>query len=1003
VHYSCTRRKKKLERSMVSQINEETKDGHNVSRIERVCPALLDLLTADGGSARDTLFQLLDSSHDSSRIAPTADSDVPWYWQQVHLKLTLQILVARTSSELANAVVKNNALKPNNSNNETDPAASSSVPVQLSQRLHLFRDLLLQLEAKIRAAEEEEYSDVSSDQPNRYSHAQLFAQVCLAYQLRPVEKRVLQFLITAKIQPATCAMFLLLPATMDYYSSLPGSGHGGDESMAFLSSTIRYASGGTALDWKTLANDDHVLCKDRVLIVEQEEYSEVSKLTVSSEAVKAFLFWTMTSEDKLKLAGTKLLDLVQDNNETGCEDNSAVPPSNKQQSARVSELDTDANVEDILSKLQGSITPSIDADDVGDDKYDAVLMAEFNDANDGDQMKESAPLVSSQEKEDAQGGDDEEDHTKPVAFENELDYLHQYFEIAMHKVALSRQRTAQDLKNASLNDMKPSWMRSGNEKSVKQRSVGEISAKLRLSTRKMELSLALTRQQGAFYPRLELLAEQLQLDDFQKFVLVYLAGSMISPVFKSCIQGDDSFTSSDKNAKVGDLLVAYFGTFSEQVAARPYFYKSSLLLKKGIVKTIKDFSAPPDLTDQQVRLDRRVLDTIVGLDKESSEISQGSHLFEPKVSLDSVVLPDMLKETIAGSVAHFETFRAYRKHHPDFDEAISYGVGLTLMFCGKSGTGKTMTANAIAAKLGKKLLLVNFPLLNQQNGRDDNHETKFQSIFREAELSDAIIFFDECESLFSKRSSGGSSETTELLTELERFEGIVFLATNHPFDLDEAMYRRINEVFEFKPPNYLERLQIWKLVTSHKAVPCGPNIDWESIALKYELTGGFIKNAVISALLDGVGRNPNSPQITEQDILNGCKKQVRGVLQMLDFHERVIPKNGLSDLIVSETVMEKLTEMVSLEKARGILFGTWGFDESMRARQGTTALFWGPSGTGRSRSAEAIGFELGKPLKVVDLPRLLTGSKGDGSNGNSENDAVRTVFQVRLQSLLNLI
>lgn len=144
------------------------------------------------------------------------------------------------------------------------------------------------------------------------------------------------------------------------------------------------------------------------------------------------------------------------------------------------------------------------------------------------------------------------------------------------------------------------------------------------------------------------------------------------------------------------------------------------------------------------------------------------------------------------------------------------------------------------------------------------------------------------------------------------------------------MYRRINEVFQFNAPNYLERLEIWKLVTSHKAVPCDPSIDWESIALKYELTGGFIKNAVISALLDGVGRDPKTPQITETDILNGCKKQVRGALQMVDFNERVVPKEGLSSLIVSEPVMDKLSEIVSLEKARGILFGSWGFDEDMR-------------------------------------------------------------------------
>ena len=73
----------------------------------------------------------------------------------------------------------------------------------------------------------------------------------------------------------------------------------------------------------------------------------------------------------------------------------------------------------------------------------------------------------------------------------------------------------------------------------------------------------------------------------------------------------------------------------------------------------------------------------------------------------------------------------------------------------------------------------------------------------EAELSDATVFFDECEQFFARRNSDAGSQVVELLTELERFEGIVFLATNRPFDLDEAMYRRISEVFEVKYPNHM--------------------------------------------------------------------------------------------------------------------------------------------------------------------------------------------------------
>ena len=178
-------------------------------------------------------------------------------------------------------------------------------------------------------------------------------------------------------------------------------------------------------------------------------------------------------------------------------------------------------------------------------------------------------------------------------------------------------------------------------------------------------------------------------------------------------------------------------TISEQVAARPYFYRSSKVIQKGLLRVCKTYGAM-DLTDQELQLDRRVLDCIVGLDKESTEVAEGSYLYDPKVDLETVVLPPKLKNTITEAVQYFDQFKRYRQR-TSFDEAITYGVGLTLMFCGPSGTGKTMTANAIAAMLKKKLLLVNFPRLTQSE-RGNEGQSAFQSIFREAELSDAIIF-----------------------------------------------------------------------------------------------------------------------------------------------------------------------------------------------------------------------------------------------------------------------
>jgi SpoVK/Ycf46/Vps4 family AAA+-type ATPase len=906
--------------------------GPNALRVQSVFPALLDLLD-------DRLVAALDSAEDLD------DHEASQYWDKVHLMFILRILVARTSSEIAGAVFRKHK------RDERDDLPYSEVtPSQLSERLTLFRELL---------------NSIS------FGSQHLLDRVSNAYDLSTLETRVLQFLVTCKIQSDSTIQSLL--------QSGKERGIASDPDIFFSPEIFRYVCGASPLEMKEILDEDHVLVKDRLLVLTLDEFGGSPTLEASDEACRAFLGQDLSTEDKLKLAGTKLLDIIDGPDNGMAADGSKANSHAKNSASR-------ATIQDMLQSidLEGSMTPK--SADTGDDlegssntSGELVTEADLEGLLD---KKLEAPTVKS-------ALDTEQvisDSKEPRRYTCELDYLKDQFDLVLQKVIHSRHRIAQDLRNASVPDSRPSWMRTENTPKV---SSGETTAKIRLAQRKIDHSLDLTRKEGTFYPRLELLVDQLGLDAFEKSVLVYLAGSMISPIFKSCLQNEGSIR-SEPPVTVGNLLSVFCNSFSEQVACRTYFYRSSKLIRKGLVKPLVNYNGT-DLTDQELILDRRVLDCIVGLDKESTEVSQGSNLYEPKVSLDSVVLPHALKSGIVDAVSHFDQFRRYRKHHPSFDEAIAYGTGLTLMFSGQSGTGKTLTANAIAAKLGKKLLLVNYKALDAGERNNRTETSRYQSIFREAELSNAIIFFDECESLFAQRGYGGSSDTTELLTELERFDGIVFLATNRPFDLDEAMYRRISEVFEFQRPNYLERLDIWRIVTSHESIPCEEDIDWESIALQYELTGGFIKNAVIAALLDAVGRDPSSPMITQSDIVDGCKKQVRGALQMMEFDERVVPKAGLDDLIASDSVKKNLEEMVSLEKARGILFSSWGFSDDMRDRQGTTALFWGPSGTGRSRAAEALGFELGKPLKVVDMPRLLVEKKG--RRHSDVSSAIREVFQ----------
>lgn len=139
--------------------------------------------------------------------------------------------------------------------------------------------------------------------------------------------------------------------------------------------------------------------------------------------------------------------------------------------------------------------------------------------------------------------------------------------------------------------------------------------------------------------------------------------------------------------------------------------------------------------ETNVEVDRRLLDYIVGLDTELSEIVDGSDLFYPKVSFSQVILPDETKNLILDTLQNFDTFKKVVKDI-GYEDQLTYGYGICMLFFGASGTGKTMTAHGIAHKLGKKLLLVNISALGDYNLTKE----MLRFIFREAKIHNAIIF-----------------------------------------------------------------------------------------------------------------------------------------------------------------------------------------------------------------------------------------------------------------------
>jgi hypothetical protein len=159
------------------------------------------------------------------------------------------------------------------------------------------------------------------------------------------------------------------------------------------------------------------------------------------------------------------------------------------------------------------------------------------------------------------------------------------------------------------------------------------------------------------------------------------------------------------------------------------------------------------------------------------------------------------------------------------------------------------------------------------------------------------------------------------------------------------MYRRITLALEFRKPDHILREKIWESLRPPK-LPLAEDVNIQELAMKYELSGGFIKNTWLSALSFAVTRNGTVPVINQDDLRRAAAHQLRGRLNMIEFDRRIVPTRGLDDVVVNGSLKSSLSDIVNFGKAQSILFGQWGFYKQHGESNGLSALFCGPSGTG---------------------------------------------------------
>jgi SpoVK/Ycf46/Vps4 family AAA+-type ATPase len=307
-----------------------------------------------------------------------------------------------------------------------------------------------------------------------------------------------------------------------------------------------------------------------------------------------------------------------------------------------------------------------------------------------------------------------------------------------------------------------------------------------------------------------------------------------------------------------------------------------------------------------------------------------------------------------------------------------------------------MTVNAIAKYLQKKVLLVDFSALLGRGGFDSQSATEIdlRGLFREASMNNALIFFDECENIFRARSLGNDRMLNTMLTEIERHSGIVFLATNLAYELDEAMHRRITCIIEYRLPDATMRKQIWmNLLSSSSAnddtssrYRLAEDVDLDVIAMKYELTGGFIKNAVLSALLCSLHRDEAHPILYQSDLISGCNLQMRGSMIQRSFEDKVHPKLGLEQLNLNSEIKQACQRILSYEHARAVLYALSSSSSSIEQRA-CIVSFLGPSGSGKRTLACALAYDLHRNIKYLHVADILS------SNVTETLKSVRILLQ----------
>jgi hypothetical protein len=262
-------------------------------------------------------------------------------------------------------------------------------------------------------------------------------------------------------------------------------------------------------------------------------------------------------------------------------------------------------------------------------------------------------------------------------------------------------------------------------------------------------------------------------------------------------------------------------------------------------------------------------------------LAELAHKIEPRYSWDDLVLPET-QITMLQELVNMVQVRPLVLDDWGLGRKLTAGAGVSALFSGPPGTGKTLAAQIMANQLGIDLYRIDLStVISKYIGET---EKNLERIFTEAAQSNAILFFDEADTIFGKRSEVKDAhdryaniEVGYLLQRMENYSGVSILATNLRANLDDAFTRRLQFIINFPFPDEKYRLKIWEVLMPPD-MPCADNLNLRLMAQRFKLAGGSIRNIIVSAAFLAAS---NGGRVGMPHLLHGARRELQKMGKLL--------------------------------------------------------------------------------------------------------------------------